>query len=82
MILSPQQQRVMDALIPVAEIATDGSRENLTVMPRCHSLIVGPSGSGKSYVARKIAEELGLPCIVEPVPEPSPLGRGQGCGKK
>jgi hypothetical protein len=64
MILSPQQQKVMDALLPVAEIATDGSRENLTVMPRCHSLIAGPSGSGKSYVARKIAEELNLPCIV------------------
>ncbi len=64
MILSPQQQRVLNALIPVVEIATDRSREDLAVMPRCHSLIIGPSGSGKSHVARRIADELGLPCLV------------------
>ncbi|MEO8615227.1 MAG: ATP-binding protein [Luteolibacter sp.] len=64
MILSPQQRRVLDELVPVTRIATDGSREGLPIMPRCHSMIVGPSGSGKSHVAREIARTMNLPCLV------------------
>lgn len=64
MILSPEQQRVVNELLPVARIATDGSREGMTIMPRCHSLIVAPSGVGKSHVARNISKLLGLPCLV------------------
>jgi len=64
MILSPQQQRVVEELLPVAQIATDGSREGMAIMPRCHSLIVAPSGVGKSFVAREISKILNLPCLV------------------
>jgi hypothetical protein len=64
MILSPQQQRVVEELLPVAQIATDGSREGMAIMPRCHSLIVSPSGTGKSYIAREISRILKLPCLV------------------
>jgi len=62
-ILSPQQQRVMDELMPIAQIATDGTRDGMVLLPRCHSLILGPSGSGKTYLAKKIAEQLNLPCL-------------------
>lgn len=64
MILSPQQQRVVEELLPVAQIATDGSRDGMAIMPRCHSLIVAPSGVGKSFVAREVARRLGLPSLV------------------
>ena len=64
MILSPQQQRVVEELIPIAQIATDGSREGMAIMPRCHSLIVSPSGTGKSYIAKEIGRRLALPCLV------------------
>ena len=64
MILSPQQQRVVEELLPVAKIATDGSREGMAIMPRCHSLIVAPSGVGKSYVARYMSSMLKLPILV------------------
>ena len=64
MILSPSQQHALDKLLPVARIATDGSRVELPLNPRTHSLIVGPSGCGKSFLARRIAEELKLPCMV------------------
>ncbi|MEI7912911.1 MAG: ATP-binding protein [Verrucomicrobiota bacterium] len=62
-ILSPQQQRVMEELMPIAQIATDGTRDGMALLPRCHSLILGPSGSGKTYLAKKIAEQLNLPCL-------------------
>jgi len=64
MILSPQQQRVVEQLLPVAQIATDGSREGMAIMPRCHSLIVAPSGVGKSHVARVISNILSVPSLV------------------
>ena len=64
MIFSPQQQRVVEELLPVARIATDGSRDGMTIMPRCHSLIVAPSGVGKSHVAQNISKLLNLPCLV------------------
>lgn len=50
--------------MPIAKIATDGSREGMAIMPRCHSLIVAPSGVGKSYVARYISNMLNLPILV------------------
>ncbi|MEI6654750.1 MAG: AAA family ATPase [Verrucomicrobiota bacterium] len=62
-ILSPQQQRVMDELMPIAQIATDGTRDGMKLLPRCHSLILAQSGQGKSYLAKKIAERLNLPCL-------------------
>ena len=64
MILSPQQQRVVEELLPVAKIATDGCREGMAIIPRCHSLIVAPSGVGKSYVARYMSNMLKLPILV------------------
>lgn len=63
MILSPQQQAVLEEMMPVARIATDGSRTELPLVPRCHTLLIGPSGSGKSYLAMATAKSAGLPCL-------------------
>jgi hypothetical protein len=65
MILSAQQKEIIEELTPIARIATNGSRERFThiVLPRCSSLIAGPSGGGKTFVARQIAKTLGLPCL-------------------
>lgn len=63
-LLSPQQQSVLSRLLPVARIATDGSGKGLPVQPRCHTMIIGPSGSGKSFVAKTIGAKLGLPTMI------------------
>lgn len=64
MILSPQQQHALTKLLPVARIATSGSRAGLPVLPRTHSLLIGPSGSGKSHLARRLGDMLGIPTLV------------------
>lgn len=34
------------------------------IKPRLHRLIIGPSGTGKTHIARNLAEELDWPCLV------------------
>ena len=63
MILSPQQQAALQSLLQIGRIATSGIRDTLPVLPRTHSLLIGQSGSGKSHLARVIAEELSLPLL-------------------
>jgi energy-coupling factor transporter ATP-binding protein EcfA2 len=63
-ILSPQQQQVFNQLIPIARLATSGRMANLPFKTRAHSLIIGPSGSGKSHIARAMGAELDLPTLV------------------
>lgn len=64
MILSPQQHTALQTLLPVARIATSGIRSGLPVLPRTHTLLIGPSGSGKSFLARALGQKLGLPVLV------------------
>jgi hypothetical protein len=64
MILSPQQKIVINALIPVAKIATNGSKSEQNFRPLTTTMLVGPSGSGKSWVARELAKVMGLPFLV------------------
>lgn len=60
-ILSPGQTRVLEKLRPLARLATSGICKNLPVVARTASLIAGPSGTGKSHVARVLSRELKLP---------------------
>ncbi len=64
MILSRQQQSLIDELLPTARIATNGIRADMPFPPRTHSLIVGPSGSGKSFLASSVGTRLGLPTMI------------------
>ena len=63
-ILSPPQQALLNQLLPVARIATAGGNEHLPVRLRTHSIICGPSGGGKSFVASSLGMRLGLPIMV------------------
>lgn len=63
-VLSSQQQNVLNRLLPVAKIATNGSLTGLPVQPRTHSLVIGPSGGGKSFLGRTLGARLGLPTMV------------------
>ena len=59
-ILSPQQEEVLRQILPIAKIATSGTVFDLPVRPRTHTLIAGPSGSGKSHIAREIGRMLSI----------------------
>lgn len=63
-ILSPQQENVLRQILPIAKIATSGTVADLPVRPRTHTLVAGPSGSGKSHIAREIGRMLGIPTLV------------------
>lgn len=64
-LLSPQQAALLTRLLPVARIATSGCLHDLPVRLRTHSLLIAPSGSGKSHVARSLGGRLGgLPTLV------------------
>ena len=62
-ILSPQQQVVLNRLLPVAKIATNGCRDDLPIQPRTHTLLIGPSGNGKSFIAVELGKRLSIPVL-------------------
>jgi len=62
-ILSPQQQVVLNQLLPVAKVATNGCRDDLPIQPRTASLLAGPSGNGKSFIALELGRRLSLPVL-------------------
>lgn len=63
-ILSPQQETVPRQIIPIAGIATSGAAGDLPVHPRTQTLLIGPSGSGKSFMTREIGRRLNLPVLL------------------
>lgn len=63
-ILSPQQEAVLRQLLPIARIATSGNFGMLPVHPRTHTLMLGPSGSGKSHLAREIGRTFDVPTMM------------------
>ena len=62
-VLSPAQERVMAELLPIAQIAVDGTRDGMSLLARTSSIILGPSGSGKTAIAKHLAETIGLPFL-------------------
>ncbi len=65
-VLSNGQELALSKLIEVASLATSGhlSKIDTSLKIRTHSLLVGPSGTGKSHLAREIGSRLGVPVLV------------------
>jgi SpoVK/Ycf46/Vps4 family AAA+-type ATPase len=61
--LSPNQQKLVDELIPIAELALDKSTADLPIRPRTHTLICAPSGAGKSHLMGELGGMLDVPVL-------------------
>ncbi len=63
MAIFSHQQDVFAALCDTARAFFDGKWTTLRHRPRFTRLVVGPTGSGKSYVVGELARSLGLPML-------------------
>jgi len=59
-IILDHQLAAFEKLVAVATACFSIQRNTLPVNPRSNSLIIGPSGSGKTFLARAVAEEVGV----------------------
>ncbi len=80
--LLPHQKKVFECLLETAEILFEGQWRPLAVRPRFSRLLVGPSGIGKSHVARAVADELGLPILNQEATNWIPLGASERAAKQ
>ena len=58
-IIFAHQRHAFERLVEIARACFFTSRETLPVSIRANSLIIGPSGSGKSFLARAVADHIG-----------------------
>ena len=68
------QQAAMDEIVIRATTFYAGQWENLTIQPRFASLLAGPTGSGKTTIARLAAEKLGAKLLRLSMPGYMPAG--------
>lgn len=61
MVLSPGQERALEKLRPLVDLATSGICKRLPFRPRTSVLLIGPSGTGKSHIAKELAKQCNLP---------------------
>lgn len=62
-IILPHQIAVYDRLIEVATACFATTRKSIPLALRTNSLIIGPSGSGKTFLAKTVADHLGVPFL-------------------
>ena len=77
MILSTGQKAVLTELIPIAKLALKAEKQTFPISYRTHSLVCGPSGSGKSFLMHKLADILQVPILFLNVANWTPVG-GKG----
>lgn len=70
------QQSAFQKLRRAGNVCFSTQRANLPMQPRTNSLLIGPSGSGKSFLARAVAESFGVECKALTVAEWMLLGSG------
>ncbi len=70
------QRSAFEKLRRAGSVCFSPQRSHLPVQPRTNSLLLGPSGSGKSYLARAVAESFGFECKSLTVAEWMLLGSG------
>ena len=73
-LILPFQRTAFEKLCAIARACFGLQRSSIPIKPRTNTLIIGPSGSGKSHVARTIGLELGLPTLILSINEWIPLG--------
>ena len=57
------QKEAFDELIAIGHACISLLRDHLPISLRFNTMLVGPSGSGKSHLARIVAAELGIPFL-------------------
>jgi hypothetical protein len=78
----PHQRRAFHSLLEVGSACFGISRQSLPIAPRTNTLIVGPTGTGKTFLARQVARHLGVDFMGISLSEWIPLGcssRGAIC---
>jgi hypothetical protein len=75
-IIFDHQTSAYEKLCRAGNVCFSPQRAHLPVQPRTNSLLIGPSGSGKSYLARAVAESFGFECKALTVAEWMLLGSG------
>ncbi|MBA4135881.1 MAG: hypothetical protein C0518_01035 [Opitutus sp.] len=62
LLLTASQKRVFEELRAIAEVFFEG-RDLGPIAPRWTTLIIGPTGIGKSHLVRRLADQLGLEAV-------------------
>jgi SpoVK/Ycf46/Vps4 family AAA+-type ATPase len=62
-VIFPHQKEAFSQLCGLAKTALFTPTAHLPITPRSNVLIVGPSGSGKSFLARAVSEEINVPFL-------------------